>query len=305
MEKDNNIEKTKSNLSWGQMIIVVGVLFLFLYALVSRVNFESANKEPIKLEGFTFVGSEIKNYNGNYTDLTLPTSYSLGKVEEYYEGVITFNNRNQANNFWQQYYAVGVDGYYEFYEQMYKQSYPWVYEYKIGKPVYVVGEDVQLTSMAWGFCSNNQHLESLRIPAQFKTTGIRAFEHCTNLKSVYFEDGVEVVGDGIFDGCINLKEVRLSETTTRIDAYAFFNTGIEKITIPKSVTNFHIGTFYGCDQLEVVTIKSTQIKANHSDYYKHFGNCPLRVIYVPAEALNYYRNTEPWYHYYSLYQGIY
>ena len=101
-----------------------------------------------------------------------------------------------------------------------------------------------------------------------------------------------------------LKKVRLSETTKQIDTYAFFGTGIEEITIPKLVRNFHIGTFYNCTNLKTVTIKSNKIEANHSDVYNHFGNCPLNVIYVPFEALDYYKNTSPWSHYLDLYQAL-
>ena len=159
--------------------------------------------------------------------------------------------------------------------------------------------------MAWYAGQNNQYIETLKIPKEYTTTSVRAFQNCPNLKEVYFEDGVEVVGDGIFDGCSSLKKVRLSETTKQLDAYAFFETAIEEITIPKTVRSFHIRTFYNCTNLKTVTIKSSQIQANHNDYYNHFGNCPLNVIYVPFEALEYYKTTSPWSNYSSLYQALY
>lgn len=283
--------KTSKNIiSWGQLFLLIGVCALFIYALTVRVNFNP--KTDVVLEGYVFVGSELKSYKGTEKEVILPTSYPFGEPV-YYSGVETFNSQWEARQFWQKHYAVGAEGYYEFYQKIYTHSYPWTYEYTIGKPTYIVGNDVSVNTMAWYAGENNECLEKLTIP------------NCLNLKEVYFEDGVEVVGDGIFDGCCNLKKVRLSETTKQIDAYAFFCTGIEEITIPKLVRNFHIGTFYNCTNLKTVTIKSNKIEANHSDIYNHFGNCPLNVIYVPFEALNYYKNTSPWSHYFDLYQALY
>lgn len=294
--------KTSKNIiSWGQLFLLIGVCALFLYALTVRVNFNP--KTDVVLEGYVFVGSELKSYKGTEKEVILPTSYSFGEPV-YYSGVETFNSQWEARQFWQEHYAVGAEGYYEFYQEIYTHSYPWTYEYTIGKPTYIVGNDVSVNTMSWYAGENNEYLEKLTIPKEFTVTGVRAFQNCPNLKEVYFEDGVEVVGDGIFDGCYNLKKVRLSETTKQIDAYAFFGTGIEEITIPKLVRNFHIGTFYNCTNLKTVTIKSNKIEANHSDVYNHFGNCPLNVIYVPFEALDYYKNTSPWSHYLDLYQAL-
>lgn len=296
---------SKQVMSWGQLFLLIGVFALFLYALVVRVDFNETKNEDVVLEGYVFVGSEIKSYTGTEKDVTLPTSYSFGEVTEYYSGVTTFESEWDANQFLQEHYACGAEGYYDFYKEIYTHEYPWTYEYTIGKPTYIVGDDVQLNSMDWNMSANNQNIETLVIPSAFKQTSVRAFENCTNLREVYFEDGVELVGDGIFFGCSNLKTVRLSETTNQIDAYAFFGTGIETITIPKTVRNFHIGTFYNCTNLKTVTIKSELIYANHNDIYNHFGNCPLKTIYVPYSALEYYKTTEPWSNYKDLYQAIY
>ena len=295
--------KTSKNIiSWGQLFLLIGVFALFLYALTVRVNFN--DKTDVVLEGYVFVGSELKSYTGQEKDVTLPTSYSFGEPV-YYSGKTTFNSQWEARQFWQEHYACGAEGYYEFYQEIYTHSYPWNYEYTIGRPTYIEGDEVKVNTMAWYAGQNNQYIENLKIPKEYTTTSVRAFQNCPNLKEVYFEDGVEVIGDGIFDGCSSLKKVRLSETTKQIDAYAFFGTAIEEITIPKTVRNFHIGTFYNCTNLKTVTIKSSQIQANHNDYYNHFGNCPLNVIYVPFEALEYYKTTSPWSNYSSLYQALY
>jgi len=299
------MEKTKSKsiMSWGQLFIVAGALILFLYALTMRVSFEK-EKPVVPIENYVFVGSEIKSYSGTDTEIKIPTSYSYGDVT-YVTGTVTFNDRWEAQEFWQENYAVGAEGYYDFYNELYTHEYPWVYEYNIGQYSDIEGDDIQITSIEWQVFANNKYVEKLTVPGTIKDLGVRSFENCPNLKEVYFEDGNEVVADGMFDGCSQLSKVRLAETTTRIDAYAFFGTALETITIPKSVKNFHIGTFYGCTKLKTVRIESPEIKANHSDYYRHFGKCPLTAIYVPYASLNYYKTTHPWSNYASLYQAIY
>lgn len=300
MEQEKVKTKSRSVMSWGQLFIIFATTLCFIYALTLHAKL----KPPAELVGYTFRGSQIYRYEGTEAEVKIPSSYAYGPTYEF-KGKTLFRYEYQARNFLQEHFAVGSAGYYEFYNQIYTQTYPWVYEYNIQKPTFVEGNEVQVTSMAWGAYENNEYIEKLYVPATMKVTSVRAFEDCPNLTEVYFEDGVEVVGDGIFDGCSKLKKVRLSETTKRIDAYAFFGTGLETITIPKSVKEFHIGTFYGCKSLKTVRIESEKITANHVDVYPHFGQCPLVAIYVPYNALSYYRNTHPWSLHSSIYRAIY
>lgn len=62
----------------------------------------------------------------------------------------------------------------------------------------------------------------LRLPGTIKKIGQRAFYGCTGLHRVYFEDGIEEIGDYIFDDCMNLQEVRLPSTLKRIAKNAFY-----------------------------------------------------------------------------------
>lgn len=146
--------KTSKNIiSWGQLFLLIGVLALFLYALTVRVNFSP--KTDVVLEGYVFVGSELKSYTGQEKDVTLPTSYSFGEPV-YYSGKATFNSQWEARQFWQEHYACGAEGYYEFYQEIYTHSYPWDYEYTIGRPTYIEGDEVKVNTMAWYAGQNNQ-----------------------------------------------------------------------------------------------------------------------------------------------------
>lgn len=101
-----------------------------------------------------------------------------------------------------------------------------------------------------------------------------AFADWDRLRMVYFEEGVETIGYGAFDGCYNLKEVQFPISLNEIGSYAFsgtsaletvgfkngcniatigemafFESGISEITIPASVTNIYEKAFKNCTNL--------------------------------------------------------
>jgi len=61
----------------------------------------------------------------------------------------------------------------------------------------------------------------------------------SDIKTLYVARGVETVGSFAFDGCSNLSRVELSDTVTKVDAYAFDDTKINRIGIPSSVTTIN------------------------------------------------------------------
>lgn len=138
-------------------------------------------------------------------------------------------------------------------------------------------------SSSYGAFKNNTAVEviDLRSAKEFKTTytfaGCTAltkvtlgtitsnllvnymFDGCTNLKTVNYWDGTEIVGKD--------NEVTLPDTVKFLGTYAFRNSGIEKITVPNSVTMLGTAattaaisgsayTFNGCTKLETVILPS-------------------------------------------------
>ena len=93
-------KKSTTTMSWGQLIILIGALFLFIYAFAQRVNFETQNKES-SIVGFTFVGSTITAYEGENPTVIIPKSYSYGSINTI-TGTVTLNDRNEAFDFLQE-----------------------------------------------------------------------------------------------------------------------------------------------------------------------------------------------------------
>ena len=61
----------------------------------------------------------------------------------------------------------------------------------------------------------------------------------TEIKRIIFPDNVEIIGERVFEGCVNLKEIVLPKNLEKLDEDAFLGcTGIERIIISKENPNF-------------------------------------------------------------------
>lgn len=67
-------------------------------------------------------------------------------------------------------------------------------------------------------------VREVRIPANVKRIGSRAFQNCTQLKAVYVPDAVEAIESLAFAGCTSLVQVRLPLKITEIGIRAFDDT---------------------------------------------------------------------------------
>ncbi len=88
-----------------------------------------------------------------------------------------------------------------------------------------------------------------------------------------------------FNGCENLKSVKIPDTITVIEDYSFYNCkNLESITIPKNVQNIGFQAFFGCFKLEEVNIPAsvTEIEA-----YAFEGCNALTAIHVADSNPNY------------------
>ena len=300
------MEKSKSIISWGQLFLIVGTMCLFLFALTQRVTFEKQPEiEIVPVQGFVMSGGTITGYDGDETTLVIPGTYSLGPTTNM-SGSITFNNRDEAWDFLQEHYAVGTEGYYDFYREIYSQTYPWIYNYSIDKPSYIEGTDFKITSITADAFKNNKTLEKVVIPSTIERIGNFAFQYCENLKEVELNEGLKTIGDSTFWGC-GIKKISIPNSVETIMPYAFFYChDLEEVEIGEGLKDINNGTLNGCENLKKVTIKSKHdIEAWTTDVYQIFSRCTsLEVIYVYEDRLTFFKNTSPWSLYSSYYKKI-
>ncbi len=86
---------------------------------------------------------------------------------------------------------------------------------------------------------------------RISTIGTSAFENCTSLKTVIFNAYVKSIPDQCFYNCSSLENVTLNDRIESIEKFAFANTNLKEITIPKSVTSINSTAFNGCDGLVI------------------------------------------------------
>ena len=121
-----------------------------------------------------------------------------------------------------------------------------------------------------GLTSVSLGSETIRVVSM----GIRAFENCSNLKTVTFANvenvsdysfkgtavvevdltGVKTIG-GAFDGVSTLEKVTLSAGLTKIGGAAFSSTGITEIVIPGTVTDMGNGAFSKCVSMKKAALE--------------------------------------------------
>lgn len=149
------------------------------------------------------------------------------------------------------------------------------------------------------FC--NCTLASITIPNSVETIGSGSFEDCTALTSIEIPNSVTTIGGSAFAYCSALTSVEISNSVTTIGSSAFKScTALTSLVIPSSVTTIGEMAFADCTSLESITFMPNTPPS--PGLHNWFLNCSnLSVIYVPATAVDIYRNE--WSSYADIIEG--
>ena len=104
---------------------------------------------------------------------------------------------------------------------------------------------------AFAGCDN---LEKARFADGIKSACPCVFKHCTNLYEIIFPSTIEEIGEEAFSSCPSLGEITLPETIKKIDRYAFFASGIRKLTIKGADISIGHMAFEQCTRLNLVLV---------------------------------------------------
>lgn len=143
--------------------------------------------------------------------------------------------------------------------------------------------------------------------------GDYAFSGLRGLKSIVIGESVKIIGERAFNECHILESVNIPNSVENIRSFAFASCkALKSITIPESVRDLSTNIFSGCDMLETIVNESIvpqyvsincSYTVNNSIntsfiYYEIYGridNLSDRVkLFVPASALDLYKNTSIW-----------
>lgn len=103
-----------------------------------------------------------------------------------------------------------------------------------------------------------EKIKTLLLPLNMTTIGARAFSGCTMLETIEIPRGVTGIGGSAFSECSKLKEVVLPENISGLDTGTFRNSGLVKITLPKTIGNIAPTTFENCAELSGVVFTGTK-----------------------------------------------
>lgn len=110
------------------------------------------------------------------------------------------------------------------------------------------------------------------------------FKGCTNLKNIYFENGITKIPDQLFSNCPGITKIDIPDTVTEIGYQSFCNaSNLVSVEIPDSVTVIQIQAFQDCKKLTDVKLPKN-LKTLHSEAFR---NCKaLTKINIPANIVN-------------------
>lgn len=122
-------------------------------------------------------------------------------------------------------------------------------------------------------------LTKVVIPQSIRDISESVFNTCYNLESVELSSGLKTIGASAFANCINLRTIEIPETVTKIDRFAFQESGLERVTVPNGIQTIDMGTFDSCQYLVGVTLPSG-LKRIENNAFAYCGS--LKTIQIPA-----------------------
>lgn len=105
---------------------------------------------------------------------------------------------------------------------------------------------------------DNFYISQVNLPESVQRIGEYAFIN-SSLEKIDFTESIEAIGNGAFDGCLNLKNVTFTDNLKEIGSYAFSGcSSITKITVPENVKDVGDNAFTRCDSLKTLTFSSAK-----------------------------------------------
>ena len=124
---------------------------------------------------------------------------------------------------------------------------------EIPTEVTFLGKTYTVTHLAGWMFSENENLQSVKLPERMTTFEYAVFEDCINLKTVILPESLKWIGKYCFIRCSSLDNVIIPEGVTFIGQDAFTNcTALNEIRIPDSVTTLENNAFTGAGIKKIV-----------------------------------------------------
>jgi len=136
-----------------------------------------------------------------------------------------------------------------------------------------------------GTCEVPNTATKVEIADTVTELGDEVFKDCKALITITIPPSITKIDHQMFNGCLSLENVILSEgSMTDLPNHAFYGMSLKTITIPSSITKVGDWAFGGCEYLEAVTIKSSTLELGDGVFW---GCKNLSVIEMPQSITSF------------------
>lgn len=153
-----------------------------------------------------------------------------------------------------------------------------------------------IRSAAFG---GNRIIRSVQIEEGIEQIGSQAFSNCEYLEKVVMSDSIVTLGNGypgIFENCVRLKSVKLSEGIKNIPENCFRNcSSLSEVAIPGNVESIYAGAFESCSSLSSVDFTGAGKLAEIEN--SAFADCNLEYVDFPLSFTKFCYVTGGGYYY--------
>ena len=132
--------------------------------------------------------------------------------------------------------------------------------------------------------------KNTEIPNSVTAIGEKAFMSCQGLTEIVIPESVREIGKYAFQNCSNLKVLTLTERLQTIRLGAFWECGLNAVTIPSSVKEIEPGALWMSGLAALTSLIEEPFEVNK---ICNLDACQT-VLYVPAGAIEKYHATPDW-----------
>ncbi len=150
------------------------------------------------------------------------------------------------------------------------------------KSLYTIKLSENSNSFPDTFFLGNSNKYKLYLPSSLKYIPSNFMTDKPFIENIVIPEGVTSIGGGAFSGCSSLTSIVIPEGVTSIGYNTFYEcSSLTSIVIPESVTSIDSGTFYGCSSLTSIVIPES---VRSIDYMAFSGCSSLTSIVIPESV---------------------